>query len=151
MKLLLPLLLVLGLGATGRAQADSLQLKIERLLELSGAEAQFTESAVSMIELQRQQPHMSGIPAAWFEEFIERIRTDGWRTLAPELAAIYRKHYTETEIDYLIDYHSHPMTQSITAKIPAIQQESMLVGQAWGQEIARQLVEKASSTGEGNR
>ncbi len=144
------ILILVGLCSPAWAQDDSLQAKIIHLLEVSGAEAQFISSAVSMIEMQQQNEAFAEIPASWWSTFVERVRTDGWNDIAPSLVEIYRANYTEAEIDYMIEYHTNPLTQSIGAKASAVQQESMLVGQAWGDKIAGQLADQLPAESEGN-
>ena len=145
MKQLLLFFLYFGCCAGMCAQADSLQAKIAHLMEVSGAEQQFIASAMNMIDMQEQQPAFSAIPEGWWTEFKERVRQEGWRDIAPDLMQIYRENYTEAEIDYLIAYHSNPLTQAINAKMPTVQQQSMVVGQAWGEKIAQELAEKLES------
>lgn len=142
--------LVAGWWASAAGQSDSLESKVLRLLEVSGAENQFVSSAMNMIAMQESQPAFAQIPAAWWEKFKDRVRNEGWDSIAPSLADIYLQNYTEAEIDYLIAYHSHPLTQAIMAKLPVIQQQSMEVGQAWGERIARELQDQLTTDPEGN-
>lgn len=150
MKQVLLVFLGLTFSAGVFAQTDSLQAKITQLLELSGAEQQFISSAMNMIDMQQQQPAFAQIPEAWWASFKEKVRTQGWKDIAPSLANIYRENYSEEEIDYLIAYHSNPLTQAIMAKLPVIQQQSMQVGQQWGETIAQQLSDKLETASEGN-
>ena len=132
------------------AQADSLQAKIAHLMEVSGAEQQFIFSAISMIEMQEEDAAFDVIPDAWWSKFKDKVRNEGWSNLLPSLVQIYRDNYSEEEIDYLIAYHTHPLSQRIAEKLPTVQRLSMEAGSAWGEKIAQELLEKLEETSEGN-
>lgn len=142
------ILLLLGLSGVGlQAQTDTtasdslLNAKIERLLVLSGAEAQFNTAIDQMVEIQKQNPAYSGVLADEFwDEFTEEVHQTGFDKLRPKMVTIYRDNYTVEEIDHQITYFSDPMTQAIVAKQGAVMQQSMRVGAQWGQEISQEIV-----------
>lgn len=136
------LVLLVAFATALTAQTDSLDAKIVRLLELSGAEQQFIGAADNMMALQRQQASYASIPDEWWEEFTRKVHEEAWNDLAPKLAGVYREVYTEAEIDHQLAYLSDPVTQEIVAKQPAVMQQSMQIGAEWGQQLAMSISER---------
>jgi uncharacterized protein len=55
---------------------------------------------------------------------------------------IYVKNLTPEEMRASIQFYSSPVGQSLVHKLPAILQQSMAVGQEWGQKLAREAQER---------
>ena len=140
MKHLLVVVLFVATSSSVFAQAaDSLDAKIARLLELSGAEAQFLGAVDNMLAMQRQQATYSSVPAEFWDEFSEEIHTEGWQLILPDLVEVYRNNMTEEEIDYQIAYFDTPLGQQIVGKTGVIMQQSMAAGQQWGVTMANKV------------
>lgn len=56
--------------------------------------------------------------------------------LVDMLVPVYVKHLESADIDELIRFYSSPTGQRFLEKQPLIAQESMMIGQKWGAEIA---------------
>lgn len=63
-------------------------------------------------------------------------RTD---TIMDGLAVVYARNLTIDEMRQLTDFYRSPLGQSFLQKMPVIFQESMVLGQRWGEEAAGQL------------
>jgi hypothetical protein len=59
--------------------------------------------------------------------------------LADEMAAVYAKNFSAAELRDLITFYKTPTGQKLLDRTPAITQQSLAVGQAWGQKIAGEL------------
>ncbi|MCI5072522.1 DUF2059 domain-containing protein [bacterium] len=57
------------------------------------------------------------------------------------LVPVYAKHFTDKDIDGLIKFYKTPLGKKLLEKQPLIMQDSLIVGQQWGQEI-NTLLEK---------
>ncbi|WP_020570777.1 DUF2059 domain-containing protein [Neolewinella persica] len=128
------------------AQDTVLNQKVEQLLELSGAKAQFETALDGMLTTYKQNPAMmEGVPDDFWKKFSEEAKSTAFDDLLGRMVTLYLDHYTEEELDHQIAYLQSPLTQQIVAKQPQLLQESMTVGSAWGQEIgekiARQIME----------
>ena len=55
---------------------------------------------------------------------------------------IYDKHLTHEEIRGLIAFYQTPLGAKLIEKLPAIAQDSMLVGMKWGEEVAERAMAK---------
>ncbi|CAH1000214.1 hypothetical protein LEM8419_01362 [Neolewinella maritima] len=143
MKHLIVLVLVFTMGSAVSAQTtDSLEAKIARLLELSGAEAQFLTAVDNMILMQRQQVDASTVSPAFWDEFSKEIHEEGWQLILPDLTAVYRNNLTEAEIDHQIAYLSDPLSQQIVAKQSTLMQQSMAAGQQWGMKMGARVAQR---------
>ncbi|UBQ51286.1 DUF2059 domain-containing protein [Aeromonas hydrophila] len=61
---------------------------------------------------------------AWVSRYLS------WGAMSTEVAAIYRKHFTEAELKQLIAFYQSPVGKKSLDTMPAIFQESALVGQS---------------------
>ena len=61
------------------------------------------------------------------------------------IVPIYTKHLTDTEMIEMIEFYETPSGKSVVSKLPVIAQESMLVGQTWGANLAQSLVAELQS------
>ena len=55
---------------------------------------------------------------------------------------IYQKHLTQEDIAALNKFYDSPAGKKMIKVQPLIMQESMAVGQAWGQKIAQEVINK---------
>lgn len=116
--------------------------KIERLLEASGAAANFTQVIDKMIEVQRQDLTMDSLTSKFWDDFSAEIHASGYASLKPELIAVYREMYTEAEIDHLLAYLEDPVTKQILAKQPELMDRTMTIGAAWGRKLGTEIAER---------
>lgn len=87
-------------------------------------------------------------------ELIEKLRA---KTNPGELVAlivpVYTKHLTNEEMSAMIQFYETPTGKSVVSKLPLIAQESMLVGQTWGanlaQSVAMEIQNAAGAAGAG--
>lgn len=56
-----------------------------------------------------------------------------------ELAAVYARNFTADELRQVAAFYRMPVGQKMLQKLPAITQESMTVGQKFGQSVAAEL------------
>ena len=132
------------LGPALHAQGETPDAKIVRLLEVSGARDQFLGAIDNIIAMQRQATTSEQIPADFWDAFSQEVHEEGWNEIQPRLLDIYRRNYTEEEIDYQIAYFENPIAQQIVAKQGVIMQESMAVGSIWGQAMGNKISKKLS-------
>lgn len=85
-----------------------------------------------------------GVPTEFWDEFRKEFTTDG---LIDLLAPIYAKYYTDEELLQLIAFYKSPLGQKLTEKLPAISQESFVVGQEWGKKIGEKVTNQLKEKG----
>lgn len=60
---------------------------------------------------------------------------------------IYAKHFTDREIDALLEFYRTPVGRSIVSKMPKVMQESMAAGQAWGRDLMQEVLRDLQADG----
>ncbi|MEL6777751.1 MAG: DUF2059 domain-containing protein [Cyanobacteria bacterium J06597_16] len=123
-------------------ETDTKVEKIETLLELTNADDLSTQVMENMVDQFRQSS--LEVPDQWWDGFIEKANASDINAL---LIPIYDRNFTEAEIVAIIEFYESPAGQSVLAKMPLVVQESMSVGQAWGQSIAEELIRELEADG----
>jgi hypothetical protein len=126
------------------------QADILRLLELTGARNITTQFATQMMQgMEQADPELfkpdekSGKFLARFkEEMLKEIQGDEFLNMA---IPIYEKAFTREEIRGLIQFYESPLGQKVLKTLPQIVQESMAVGQVWGQNLATRVLTTLSN------
>lgn len=118
--------------------AQSTAAKVGQLLEAQSAVATFKDMAARLVAEQRQS-NKEVDPAFWQKLLLE-IENQGGDQLRQKLIPIYQQHYTEAELDYLIDFYTSDIGRSIQDKAAIVQQEVSAAGMAWGDDIASQVM-----------
>jgi hypothetical protein len=86
------------------------------------------------------------IPESFWAEMRKKIKKEDFYAL---ITPIYRRHLSPEDIKGLLAFYRTPLGQRVVKSLPAIAQESMVVGQAWGEKIGRQIVQEARQRGYG--
>ena len=87
-----------------------------------------------------------------FPEVPENVWAELAEALNPAEAAqlvvpIYDRHFTLEELQGVIEFYKSDLGKRVVQKLPLITQESMAVGQQWGEQKARQLLEELAERG----
>jgi hypothetical protein len=139
-------LALLCLAASAHAQkpalasdeAASLDRDIRRLLELSGSAKLAQQMIAALLPSLRQMAPEA--PAEFWDEFAKQIDP---QELVEMIVPIYKQHLTHDDIRGAIAFYESPAGQHLVANLPVIVQDSMTVGQEWGQKLAQRAMEKA--------
>lgn len=74
-------------------------------------------------------------------EELDRALARELPTLADQVAAVYADAFTEAEIDAILGSHESPAGQSMSAKMPAVREETNRLGKAWADSLMKGLIE----------
>lgn len=121
---------------------DTRSAKARQLLELSGAGTLGVQMMAQMLPALKQMAPQA--PEAFWQEFMAEARPE---SLVDLIVPIYVKHFEEAELDELIAFYASPIGRKTVERLPAITAESMSVGQAWGEEIAKRAIERLKASG----
>jgi uncharacterized protein len=111
---------------------------IRTLLETTGAGALGTQMMLQMLPgLKKMVPKA---PEDFWTDFMKEANTDELITL---VIPIYQKNFTEEDLVETIAFYKSPVGQRLITKLPIVSQESFQVGQQWGQELAKRVLEIA--------
>lgn len=111
-----------------------LEKKVREALDLSGGKAQ-AKAAFDMMITQFAQ--MPGLDPRFVAKFKESVSGQDMVDLN---VPIWMRHLDETDIDGLIAFYKSPPGKKFIKVQPVIQQEAMLAGQKWGQEMAMKVM-----------
>lgn len=76
------------------------------------------------------------VPKEYWDRVIQMLNEEEFLSL---IIPIYDKYYTHEEIRELIAFYKTPVGKKTIEILPALTQESMLVGQAWGTKISERI------------
>ena len=142
MKFFYFLLLVSGLSLQTFSQTNTKTDDIRRLLELTGSGKIGTRMAQALIE--NYQKTYSKVDSSFWQEFSQEINPEELVNLT---VPIYDKYFTWDEIRQLINFYETPTGKKIISTLPAIMDEAMNAGQAWGRAISEKILKRLKEKG----
>lgn len=88
--------------------------------------------------------HYSNVDASFWDDFMKEVRPED---LVNMVVPVYDRNFTAEEIEGMIAFYSSPVGQKVIAKLPVVMQESMQLGQTWGQELGKKVILKLQQKG----
>jgi hypothetical protein len=120
--------------------AQSLDEKIDNLLELDGTTRNIENLISQTIDYQKQDNF--GISDNYWEVLEKKVTEKSIAEFKTLVKPIYSKNYTESEIDNLITFYSSPTGKLITNKQPIIIEELNLPLMQWSQNLGSYVIEE---------
>lgn len=118
----------------------SKETKIKELIELVGESQNSLIAAEQFINMYKKT--YTEIPVEFWNDFLTEAKaTDFVKLYTP----IYAKFYTEDDITELIKFYKSPIGKKVKETTPLVMEESMQVGQKWGQNLAEKITQKIES------
>lgn len=114
---------------------------IRELMEITGA-ARMGDQIVEQMTNQLRGV-MQDVPQSFWDALIEEA--DG-EELIQSAIPIYQKYLTEEDIQAINAFNRTPTGRKLISVQPQIMQESLLLGQKWGQEVAARAMAKAGES-----
>ena len=142
MKKVLLLIVVLGITFSLFSQVNTKHEKVLKMIEISGSSRLGEQVAKTLINSIKGS--YANVPSEFWDNFAKEIKADDLREL---VIPIYEKYYSEEDIDNLIVFYSSPTGQKMIQVAPMIMQESISVGQAWGEKIGTKVIEELQRNG----
>tara|TARA_R110002073_G_scaffold106129_2_gene239722 strand:- start:13 stop:1185 length:1173 start_codon:yes stop_codon:yes gene_type:complete len=125
--------------------AQTIDGKIEKLLELDGTINNIEKIITQTIEYQKQ--NNLEISDNYWKALEKKVSKKSLAELKLIVAPIYSKNYTETEIDNLITFFSSKTGKLITEKQPIILEELNLPLMQWSQNLGSYVIEEIENKG----
>jgi uncharacterized protein len=137
--LLLALVTILSCVPVTRAEMSTeKRQEIEKMLRLTGMERMVGQMETQMLSnLKTQVPQ---VPEVFWVKFQQKMDT---RELIEKIIPIYDKYYTIEDLKAINAFYEGPAGQKVLSTLPQVMQESMKIGQEWGQRIGKQAAEEA--------
>jgi len=132
----LAVLCLLALAHPLQAQeGNTKEQDIRKLLVLTGSD----KLAEQIMDQMMTTLDEDGSDKGFWESFRAEIDSE---ELVRMTIPIYDKHLTHEEIKGLIAFYQTPLGAKLIEKLPAIAQDSMVVGMEWGTKIAEKAMAK---------
>lgn len=112
------------------------------LLNVSGS-TQVSDQILSNM-LTNLKAMVPGPPDEFWDSIAAEVSGDEMNKM---LIPIYDKHLSHADILSAIEYYRSPAGKRVVEALPAITEESMLVGQKWGEELGQKILIKLVNEG----
>jgi uncharacterized protein len=110
------------------------------MLRLTGMERLVNQMKSQMIAaFQKQSPDVS--PDFW-DRFDKKM---DMHELIEKIIPVYDKYYTLDDLKAVNAFYESPAGQKILSTLPQVMQESMKIGQEWGESIGKQAAAEAEA------
>ena len=116
-------------------EGNTKEQDIHRLMELTGT----VKVAEQLMDQMMTVLGEDIVDKEFWDSFRAQVDT---KELLRLTVPIYDKHFTHEEIKGLIAFYQSPLGAKVIEKMPAVAQESMVVGMEWGQDLAEKALEK---------
>jgi hypothetical protein len=127
---------VLG-GGLAHAQESQKQKDIRKLLQITGSGELGTQVMNQMVGSMKKA--MPNVPEKFWGDFMKEVHTDELINL---IVPIYDRNLTHDDVKQLIKFYESPTGKKFVAVLPKISQESMVVGEKWGRDLAQRVIHK---------
>lgn len=108
---------------------------IRQLITLTGGDKMGQQMLDQIIpEMQKMAPE---VPEDFWLKFRAKFKMS---TLVDRLLPVYDKYYSKEDVKGLIQFYQTPLGQRVIATLPGLSHDSQVVGSAWGQEIAQEVI-----------
>lgn len=138
------LALVVASGTLHAKGSTPKQRDINKLLQLTGAGKIGMQVMQSVVAQFRQSPAFTKVPAGFWTAFAKESNPD---ELVQLIVPIYDQHLSHGEIKQLIKFYQSPVGAKLARVMPAMTQQSMVVGQTWGRQLAQRALTKLKEKG----
>jgi hypothetical protein len=125
-------------GIYGQTKNDD----IIKLLRVSGV-GKLADQMMPILISQFKQL-VPDIPDAFWVKFREKLNIDEFILAC---VPVYSKYYTHDEIKQLIRFYESPIGKKMVEVTPQLSQETMAIGQKWGEKLGQEIVNELIKDG----
>jgi uncharacterized protein len=128
---------VLGASGLASAQETAKQKDIRHLLQITGSGELGAQVMTQMMgNMKKSFPN---VPEKFWSDFMKEVHTD---ELVDLIVPVYDRNLTHDDVKQLIHFYETPTGKKFVSVLPKITQESMVVGEKWGRDLAQKVVKK---------
>jgi hypothetical protein len=139
--LITTLLIVCSYVSIAHAEISAEKRKeVEKMLRLTGMEKLVNQMKSQMIAaIRKDSPDIS-------QDFWDRLekKMDS-HELIEKIIPVYDKYYTLEDLKAVNAFYESPAGQKVLSTLPQVMQESMKIGQEWGERIGKQAAAEAEA------
>jgi hypothetical protein len=123
--------------AHAQTQETAKQQDIRRLLKMTGSAELGTQVLTQM--LSNMKKSLPNVPEVFWTDVAKEIHTE---ELVSLIVPIYDQNLSQDDIRELIKFYSSPTGKKFVSVLPKITEESMAVGQTWGNQLVQKVIAK---------
>jgi hypothetical protein len=120
-----------------RAEETQKQKDIRKLLKITGSGELGTQVMNQMVGSMKKA--MPQVPEKFWGDFMKEVRTE---ELVDLIVPIYDRNLGHDDVKELIKFYETPTGKKFVSVLPKITQESMVVGEKWGRDLAERVIKK---------
>jgi uncharacterized protein len=113
---------------------------VKEYLKATGSMKAFTVALDQMVDMHKQN-NTSGLSDSFWNELRDEMALS-LNELVDMLAPVYAKHLSITDLNEVTAFYNSPAGKKMAEATPAILQDSMQVGQAWGAEVGARIAKR---------
>lgn len=125
------------LAINGVVAAPATERSVRELIAVTGADNLGAQILKAVMPALRNA--LPNAPDSFWDDFAKDVRPD---ELVSLIIPAYQRNLTEEDIQSALIFYRSPAGQRIIATQPVIAQQSMLVGEQWGRELAQRAIAK---------
>jgi uncharacterized protein len=125
------------LGGAVHAEETQKQKDIRKLLKITGSGELGTQVMNQMVVSMKKA--MPQVPEKFWGDFMKEVRTD---ELVDLIVPVYDRNLSQDDVKELIKFYETPTGKKFVSVLPKITQESMVVGEKWGRQLAERVIKK---------
>ncbi len=128
-------------GSAAAVVAPSEQ-QVRDLFKVMRVEQTLGQMNTQMAAQMRQK--LPCVPAEYWQGFVDG---DGATAVVQRMVPVFQRHFSGEEIDGLLKFYRSPLGQKVLTEMPAAMAEATQVGQQWGQERTRTMLQELEKKG----
>lgn len=132
-----------GTGSSAPTDSTKVALIHQLLRETKSVEQSIAVMDASVAAQRAANPR---IPATFWDHFQAAVHARQGE-LEDLITGVYDRHFTTDDVKQLLAFYRTPVGQKVVAALPAITQESMVVGRDWGSRIGASVAAQLQSEG----
>ncbi len=134
------MLLAMAMGSAVATPPSEAQVR--QLMDVLSVDRMFSQMNQNMTAaMQRRMPC---VPAAYWQGFVDEGAA---RELTDQLVPVYQRHFDAADIDGLLAFYRSPLGQKVLTQMPQAMAEASKVGQQWGQQRAKSMLDSLQRLG----
>lgn len=136
------LILAFFICAVFSAYSQTIEDDIRTMMDVTNSLE--TAKQVMSYMIEQYKNILPEVPSDYWDAVMEEMDMRGFIEF---LVPIYKKYYTQKDIQGIIEFYQSPVGQKMIEVQPALTQESMTAGQEWGTIIGEQIMKKLQDDG----
>jgi hypothetical protein len=136
------LFVVLAGDASVAKDVSAVDHDIHDLLDATGTFSTIQQMMQGQVQsIARSQP---SIPKRFWDDMLGRYKKEDFYAL---ITPVYRKNMSPNDITGLLAFYRTPLGRRVLASLPKSTQESIAVGQLWGQKVIKDIAAEVKKRG----